>query len=896
MLRVASRSQSVAWSQQRSVDCDKGCTHTLDELASDNSALIIYKMPQLEHVPNRYHRVKSEIPGNLQLETDNEDTKFNFEFQVIRPNTFKITYTSETHPLPPHPSIPRPESEILNSELQTSIAEHSQTFDVAGLTASIDWTDAPLVSLSWQGSGDQLHSDLPYRSYAIDGPGIAHYTRHDRNALHVGLGEAPAPMDLTARSFKVDATDCFGYEVYKTNPMYKHMPFLVKATPQGCVAIVSSSYSRAFWSVGAEIDGLWGFFKAYRQDYGGLEEYLIVGKTLKDVVKSYAELVGFPLLAPRWAYGYLSGGYKYTMGDSPPAYQQLLEFADKLKEHDIPCSAHQMSSGYSIAAEPPKVRNVFHWNRHRFPDPEGWAAQYHSLGIRLLSNIKPFILASHPSYNELDQARGMFTDPKTDKTAQVRLWSAGGGESDIGGHLDFTSPVTYNWWREGVRALRKEGIDAMWNDNNEYTVPNDRWQMSLKTTESKDARNEIGLWGRAMQTELMGKASYEGLLDAEPNVRPFVLTRSAGIGTLRYCCSSWSGDNMTSWEGMKGANALRLTAGVSLLHQYGDDIGGFEGPQPSPELLLRWIQLAIYGPRFAINCFKTSPQDNSVGECIEPWMYPEITSLVRKAIKRRYEIMPYIYSLGLESHLEASPPQRWIGWGYENDPEVWTKKLKRGEEQYWFGDTLLVGGVYEPGVTQANMYLPRSVGDKADFGYVNVNAPYQYLSSGQWVTVESQWQEHVPVFAKIGGAIQVGKSVQTRMPGDTNPACKTLEEDDYRGIEIFPPKATSHGITFSNSWYEDDGLALKPEIAKFTVEYSSTEEEVQVRILSRKGDLFVPPWKEITIVLPHGDKRRVVSAQGESVSKLEHDEMGRARYLCLGPTSVNKKPISNGFH
>lgn len=88
-------------------------------------------------------------------------------------------------------------------------------------------------------------------------------------------------------------------------------------------------------------------------------------------------------------------------------------------------------------------------------------------------------------------------------------------------------------------------------------------------------------------------------------------------------------------------------------------------------------------------------------------MYPEITPLVRDAIKRRYEILPYIYSLGLESHLTASPPQRWIGWGYESDPEVWTKALKSGEEQFWFGDTILVGGVYEPGVTVAKMYLPR---------------------------------------------------------------------------------------------------------------------------------------------------------------------------------------------
>lgn len=704
-------------------------------------------------------------------------------------------------------------------------------------------------------------------------------------------------MDLTARGFSVNCVDCFGYEVYKTSPMYKHMPYLVKATPQGCVAIVSSSYSRAHWSVGSEIDGLWGFFKYLRQDYGGLEEYILVGRSFQDILKSYAELIGFPLLAPRWAYGYLSGGYKYTMGDDPPAHIQLMEFADKLKEHDIPCSGHQMSSGYSIAATEPRVRNVFCWNEHRFPDPEGWIEKYHNRGIRLLSNIKPFILASHPNYNALDAAKGMFTDPATGKSASVRLWSAGGGESDVGGHLDFTNAETFSWWRDGVRKLRKQGIDAMWLDNNEYNLTDDMAQLSLQGYKTKSkSENMIGLWGRSMQTELMGKASYEGLQDVEPNIRPFCLTRSAGIGTLRYACSSWSGDNMTSWEGMKGANALRLTAGFSLLHQYGDDIGGFEGPQPSPELLLRWIQLGIYGTRFAINCFKTSPQDNMRGEVIEPWMYPEITPLVRKAIKRRYELMPYIYSLGLESHQFATPPQRWIGWGYESDSEVWSTKLKRGEEQYWFGDALLVGGVYSPGVSEATLYLPRKTGPAFDFGYMNLSAPHQYLASGQWTTITSHWKDHIPVLAKIGSAIPVGKPLATRMPGDSNPAFAAQPEDDYRGVEIFPPRAESHGHVFASSWYEDDGLAKEPAVAKFTVEYEALEETVHVVVYKRKGDGFVPPWREVTVILPVGDRRSVTSLSGTAVTRLDDDELGRKRYLLPSLVEREEVKLANGVH
>ncbi|KAJ9616885.1 hypothetical protein H2200_000605 [Cladophialophora chaetospira] len=855
-------------------------------------------MPQLESIPQSYKQApsKSTRPGALQLQSDDLDTRFDFSFEAVRKGVFRTRFSSASHPLPPYTSIPPPENTTLDVKSEQT-GQLRYRLEVGDVSATVDWNHAPVISLSWLDSGDLLHADLSFRSYVVDGPGVAHYTQHDRKALHVGLGEKAAPMDLTARHFQISATDSFGYEAYHTDPLYKHMPLLVKTTPTGCVAMVSTSHSRGAWCVGSEIDGLWGHFKVYRQDYGGLEEYLIVGRTLKDVVRSYAELAGFPLPSPRWAYGYVSGGYRYTALDDPPAHLALLDFAEKLREHDIPCSAHQMSSGYSIAETEPRVRNVFTWNKHRFPDPEEFIKQYHAQGIRLLTNIKPFILASHRDYEYLRQNSALFTDPRTGKNAEMRLWSAGGGESGIGGHIDFTSSTAYEWWARGVEKLKEQGIDAMWNDNNEYPLPNDDWQVAVETLSipKDETSKKLGLWGRAMQTELMAKSSYDGLLRAEPGIRPFVLTRSASIGTLRYACSSWSGDNMTSWESMKAANAISLNAGVSLLQCYGHDIGGFEGPQPSPELLLRWIQLGCHQIRFAINCFKTSPQDNQAGEVIEPWMYPEITPLIRKAIKRRYEIMPYIYSLGLESHLTANPPQRWIGWGYESDPEVWTKPLKSGEEQYWFGDTLLVGGVYQPGVDTARMYLPRRSGEGFDHGYVNLNAPYEYQAAGQWVTVSSPWRQSIPIFARIGGAIPVGKSVQTRLPGDTKLECKTLPEDDYRGIEIFPPKGTSNGRSFTTTWYEDDGLSLRPNISKFAISYSSTEEKVVVSFTSDQGNGFIPPWREVEFILPHGDQRYIESASGANTECVEPGACGRVRYKLRLPVQVGDN-VPNGYH
>lgn len=539
-------------------------------------------MPQKENTPRGY----SPISGNNQASTSvhlrssktSSNNTFDFTFEAVRQNLFRVSFTSPDHPTPPFPSVVKPATKLDDVKVSaTSPSPTTKTVKVGDVTASVDWANTPVVKLSWTDDDDKednkpLYRDLPLRSYVADGPGIAHYTEHDREALHVGLGEKRAPMDLSGRQFELSATDCFGYDVYNSDPLYKHIPLLVKATPSGCVAIFSTTHGRGSWAVGSEIDGLWGHFKVYRQDYGGLEQYLIVGKTLKEIVRSYAELVGFPLLVPRWAYGYISGGYKYTMLDDPPAHQALIDFAEKLKEHDIPCSAHQMSSGYSIAQTEPKVRNVFTWNRYRFPDPEAWIKKFHGYGIRLLSNIKPFLLEAHPDFQKLVDAGSFFKDQNTNEPGYMRLWSAGGATGGDGCHIDFTSSFGFKWWYNGVQSLKRAGVDGMWNDNNEYTIPNDDWQLALDAPAVSDAVQKmeitskaVGDWGRAMHTELMGKSSHDALVNLEPNYRPFVLTRSATAGTMRYAASTWSGDNVTSWDGMKGANALSLNAGISLL-------------------------------------------------------------------------------------------------------------------------------------------------------------------------------------------------------------------------------------------------------------------------------------------------------------------------------------------
>ncbi|KAK4569627.1 hypothetical protein LTR86_003391 [Recurvomyces mirabilis] len=860
-------------------------------------------MPQDERVLTNYQLITTNgnNHGLIHLRSNETEEPVDFTFEALHPGLFRTTFSSPSNPLPPYPSARKPSQDI--PDLTTSKdSATSQTFVSNNIEAILTWQAEPLISLGFKGE-PPLHADLPHRSYCLDGPGIAHYTKYARGSLHLGLGEKSAPMDLSNRHFTLSATDCFGYDVHRSDPMYKHIPLLIRAGPEGVVASFSTAHARGYYSVGSEMDGMWGYFKVYRQEYGGLEEYLMIGKTLQEVVHLYATLVGFPQLVPRWAMGYLGGGMKYSMLDDPPAHEALMAFADKLKEHEIPCSGFQMSSGYTVAEQEPKTRNVFTWNRHRIPDPKAFCDEYHKRGIRLIANIKPYVLASHPAYAELKKNGAFFTDPRTGGTGIARLWSAGGGTSGEGGHIDFTSQAGWDFWYQGVQALRETGMDCMWNDNNEYLLPSDKWNLSLShpavhegiRPRSNLERKDTGLWGRALQTELHAACSHAALTSLLPHERPFILTRSATAGTMRYASSTWSGDNITSWAGMRGANALSLNAGLSLLQSYGHDIGGFEGPQPGPELLLRWVQLGCHSPRFAINCYKTG-DDSLVGDVIEPWMYPEIIPHIRAAIRRRYEMVPYLYGLMLSSTRTAVPPQRWTGWGYETDVEVWTNKLlKDGETQYWLGDTLLVGGVYEPGEVEARIYLPRK-GDK-DPGFLNTNAPYQCLEAGKWHTIASNWKESIPILARIGGAVPIGLPEQVVAPGDAvNEA--DLPPDNWRGIEIFPLSAErilddAAEIWHSNTWLEDDGIspACSNQIASLTVEYCALKTQVKVKFSKEEGadaSAFEPPWLKqgLRVMLPVGDARQVVVDGGVSAADEGQDAKGRRRWRLPHPSHM----------
>jgi alpha-glucosidase len=175
----------------------------------------------------------------------------------------------------------------------------------------------------------------------------------------------------------------------------------------------------------------------------------------------------------------------------------------------------------------------------------------------------------------------------------------------------------------------------------------------------------------------MVRASRQGLLLANPNKRPFILSRSNFLGGHRYA-ATWTGDNLSSVEQMKLSVPMSLTLGLSGQPFSGPDIGGF-CENSNADLLAQWTAMGVFFP-----FVRNHSIDGSVDQ--EPWAFDgKVLDVCRTAIERRYLLMPYIYTAFREASVDGMPVMRPL---FMADPK---DRSLRGEEQaFLLGADLMV--------------------------------------------------------------------------------------------------------------------------------------------------------------------------------------------------------------
>lgn len=371
--------------------------------------------------------------------------------------------------------------------------------------ARLSWSDSVLLQV-WEeldGSWVRLCADLPARSYALTEHGIMRHWLIERDNVHFGLGEKAAPLDLTGRSFSISGTDAACYDAFLGDPLYKHTPFLISAprpkpgkpTPS-TYALYHASNSNGLWDLGRHHDDPWGYFKTYTQDHGGLDEWYLFGAGPKQVTRTWAEIVGMPLLVGRDWLGYLASGMglgesvSFAMlgpadsKDDPPAQDLLARWPELCREHGIPCSAIHV--GVVMGGGADAVLFRLHcwrgWESVRVHDEHasvprlsracGRPAQGgHQGGAECKAMfVKSWgeeadekdVLETHPSFKRLHESNALFYDPFVKKPVVTRIWSSGVGVNGRGSWVDMTSEDGRRWWAEGVRGLLDLGVDGMW--------------------------------------------------------------------------------------------------------------------------------------------------------------------------------------------------------------------------------------------------------------------------------------------------------------------------------------------------------------------------------------------------------------------------------------------------
>jgi len=383
----------------------------------------------------------------------------------------------------------------------------------------------------------------------------------------------------------------------------------------------------------------------------------------QEVVKELGNLIGNMEMPPLWALGYQQCRWSYIPDT------RIKNVADTFRLKKIPCDVIWMDIDYMDSFR------IFTFDKEKIPDPKGLNDYLHQKGYHSIWMIDPGVKAEkgYSVYDSGSKGDNWVQNSKH-KEFNGKVWP---GECAF---PDFTRPETRTWWSGLYKKFIATGIDGVWNDMNEPavfggpdgTMPENNWHRGgggLPAGSHLQYHNVYGM--------LMVKATREGILSANPDKRPFVLSRAGFLGSNRYG-ATWTGDNSGTVKDMKLSIPMSLNLGLSGQAFSGPDIGGFTR-NTTPDLFGQWISMGVFFP--FVRGHACQGTNNK-----EPWAFgEEIENVSRTAINRRYRLLPYYYTLFHEASTTGMPVMRPVFFA---DPQ--DAMLRTEEQTFLVGNDLLV--------------------------------------------------------------------------------------------------------------------------------------------------------------------------------------------------------------
>ena len=677
--------------------------------------------------------------------------------------------------------------------------------------------------------GTLLHADIVDLAYMEDSNHRRiHTSEISPEDCFYGFGEKSGSFNKAQKFMSMSPKDAMGYNPRETDSLYKHIPFYIKLN-RGTRKAVGYFYHNTCecdFDMGREKSNYWKPHSRYRTDGGDIDLFLIAGPSVRQVVERYTDLTGKSAMLPRYALGYLGSSMYYPELDND-CDDAILDFIDTTREEKIPVDGFQLSSGYcTVETDKGIKRCVFTWNKKRFKDPREFFAQMEKRGVTVSPNVKPGILLIHPRLDEM-KAKGMFIKASGSDEPGIGTWWGGKGV-----FADFTNPSTRTYWKEMLKEnVLEYGTSSVWNDNCEYD--------SLVDKDCRcDFEGKGGTIGqlKSVMSNIMCHITDEAIHETFTNTRPYIVCRSGHCGIQRYA-QTWAGDNLTCWDSLKYNIATILGMSLSGVANQGCDIGGFYGPSPEAELMVRWIQNGIFQPRFSIHSTNT---DNTV---TEPWMYGDCTDYIREAIGLRYQLSPYLYSLMERAHETGLPIMEPMCSAFQEDVKCYEEGV-----DFMLGDSLLVANVVEKGAVSRKVYLPEG----ETFYDFYTRAAYE---GGRTVELPVDLGS-IPLFVRSGAIIPMAE--------DRLDNLKTQQAEHLRIL-----CAADRDGRFE--LYEDDGISMDYEKGGFLkTSITMTAGERTVLDFHQEGH-YETAVKTLYLDMIHREKAPYwVKADGETIPHFLH--------------------------
>ena len=383
-----------------------------------------------------------------------------------------------------------------------------------------------------------------------------------------------------------------------------------------------------------------------RPDNGSQDWYFLAyGHDYKAALKDFTRFAGKMPLPPRYAFGYWWSRY-WTYSD-----RELRTLVKNFRAYDIPLDVLVIDMDWHYTDGDRGGWTGWSWNRTLFPDPAKFLGWLDTEGIRSTFNLHPADGVKCGEDRYADVARDMGIDPASKQTVP---W------------MSSDKKFIRSMFRNVLSPMERDGVDFWWLD----------WQQHPTDPKVEGLSNTWWL-----------NYVFFSQMEKNRDVRPMLYHRWGGLGNHRYQIG-FSGDASITWASLDFQPYFNSTASNVLYGYWSHDIGGHHmADRIDPELYIRWMQFGALSPVMRTHSAK------GAGLKKEVWNFaPEYADILRRTIRQRYTLAPYVYAMARRAYDEGLSLCRPMYYEWPEAEEAYAFR-----NQYLFGDDILVAPITAPG-------------------------------------------------------------------------------------------------------------------------------------------------------------------------------------------------------